>query len=229
MTRYLATLDGNGIQDPNEPGVAGVTVTLQDSNGNLVDSDTTDGQGIYGFDDVAPGNYKVTVTRPGGFTGFAPVNQGGNDDLDSDINPDGMSDVFSVAPNETKDDVDAGLIPETTPQLASLGDRVFIDGNSNGIQDSNESGLSGLPVTLLDANGNQVATTTTGNDGLYTFADLQTGDYQVRFAQPDTVVADLGGFTTANVGDDAFDSDANPSNGLTGIINLEAGGKRSYC
>ena len=91
----------------------------------MVDSDTTDGQGIYGFDDVAPGNYKVTVSNvPDGAT-FSPVNQGGNDATDSDINPDGMSDVFSVAPGETKDDVDAGLVPEAAPQTATLGDFVF--------------------------------------------------------------------------------------------------------
>ncbi|MGP4051956.1 MFS transporter [Streptomyces sp. 2A115] len=39
--------------------------------------------------------------------------------------------------------------------------------------------LSDASVTLVDAAGNVVATTTTGMDGAYAFADLNTGDYTV--------------------------------------------------
>jgi hypothetical protein len=72
--------DGNGIQDPGESGIAGVTVNLYtDDDGTgvydgvydrLVGTATTDAYGNYIFDDLAPGAYVVevdTTTLPSGF------------------------------------------------------------------------------------------------------------------------------------------------------------------
>jgi hypothetical protein len=42
-------LDGDGIRDPGEPGIAGVTVNLYDAAGALVGTAITDAQGIYVF------------------------------------------------------------------------------------------------------------------------------------------------------------------------------------
>ncbi|WP_284116683.1 carboxypeptidase regulatory-like domain-containing protein [Streptomyces fragilis] len=39
--------------------------------------------------------------------------------------------------------------------------------------------LANARVTLLDAAGNVVSTATTGEDGVYAFADLDSGDYTV--------------------------------------------------
>ena len=47
--RVWLDLNGNGVQDANEPGIQGVHVNLYDANGNLVGSTTTDASGDYYF------------------------------------------------------------------------------------------------------------------------------------------------------------------------------------
>ena len=100
---------------------------------------------------------------------------------------------------------------------ASLGDRVFLDENENGLQDDGETGVRGVEVKLLQ-NGHLVATTTTDVFGNYHFSHLTPGSYQARFSRPEGFT-----FTHANVGkNDTLDSDVNP-HGLTASIHLRSG------
>lgn len=50
-----------------------------------------------------------------------------------------------------------------------IGNLLWFDANKNGLQDANEAGISGVVVTLLDDNCNVIATTTTDENGNYTF------------------------------------------------------------
>jgi YD repeat-containing protein len=82
-----------------------------------------------------------------------------------------------------------------------------------------EPGVSGVTVTLYDANGNVLATTTTDASGAYSFTNLPPDTYQVGFTLP--VGYD---FTGTNLGgDDTLDSDADPITGLTQQVTLVAG------
>ncbi len=65
--------DGDGIQDADEPGVAGVRVELLDADGNVVDTVTTGADGSYLFDDLPLGDYQVRFTAPDGTT-LSPQN-----------------------------------------------------------------------------------------------------------------------------------------------------------
>jgi len=72
-----------------------------------------------------------------------------------------------------------------------LNSTVFVDGYDDGTDDSGDSGLSGVTVTLLDSSGNPVLnssgdpiTTTTNSSGQYTFSGLNPDSYQVEFATP---------------------------------------------
>lgn len=107
--------NGNGILDNNEPGVANVTVQLKDCSGNLLGTRTTDVNGFYGFNNLAAGCYVVGVVLPSGFS-YSPLDQGGNDSIDSDINPaTGMTAPINLGPGQTLFTIDAGLIPATQP------------------------------------------------------------------------------------------------------------------
>jgi len=100
-------VDRDGIQDADEPGVAGVTVNLISAGPDglfhtaddlVVDSQVTDGNGNYLFGEVAPGEYCiefVASTIPTGFD-FTMMNQGGDDAADSDVDADGKTAPFSV-------------------------------------------------------------------------------------------------------------------------------------
>ena len=58
-------LNGNGVQDEDEPGMEGVTVQLKDADGNVIETATTDSNGDYSFGNLAPGTYYVeTVNVP---------------------------------------------------------------------------------------------------------------------------------------------------------------------
>lgn len=65
------------------------------------------------------------------------------------------------------------------PELYDLNGTVFFDANYNGGRNTDEIGIGGVTVTLLDSAGNVVATTTSAADGSYSFADLPAGDYTV--------------------------------------------------
>ena len=54
--------NGDGIQDPTETGINGVTVDLIDASGTVIDSQTTAGDGDYDFTGLAAGDYTVDVT-----------------------------------------------------------------------------------------------------------------------------------------------------------------------
>jgi hypothetical protein len=76
-------IDKDGIQDANEPGVEGVVVNLKDASGTVIATTTTDANGFYNFLGLVPGEYSVQfiVEYPMVFT---LVNQGSDDELDSD-------------------------------------------------------------------------------------------------------------------------------------------------
>jgi SdrD B-like domain len=208
--RVWADTDRDGVQDPNELGISGVTVNLLDSNNAQIGTTTTNNNGNYSFQ-VAPGSYKVEFIQPAsGYASFTTANQG-SEDSDSDAGTNGITELISVISGEFNDKVDAGLLPELSP-----GDRVWNDANQNGLQDTNESGIAGITVNLLDSSNTVIETTTTNSSGIYTFS-VDPGTYSVQFAPNPS----LYGFTRPNIGgNDGNDSDADPLTGITQSINL---------
>jgi len=116
-----------------------------------------------------------------------------------------------------------------------IGNRVWLDSNSNGQQDANEPGIGGVTVDLYDGDGNLVGTTTTSADGTYLFDDsnvtggLQTGTkYTVKIDNPDDYAAGgpLDGYqpAKANQGNDEHDSDGVvPDGGTYPQVSLTTG------
>ncbi|MEZ4910061.1 MAG: SdrD B-like domain-containing protein [Saprospiraceae bacterium] len=134
--------NANGIQDTGETGISNVTLTLtgNDGAGNAVTlSTTTDTNGAYAFDNLAPGNYTVTLSVPNGYNLSLPNN--GNDDTDSDFIGTTMN--VTLVSNQSVSNIDAGLY-----RNASIGDFVWEDSNANGIQDTGETGISNVTLTL---------------------------------------------------------------------------------
>ena len=76
---------------------------------------------------------------------------------------------------------------------SSLGDYVWYDKNADGIQDSDEVGMSGVSVKLLDEAGNPIKNPATPSEdyvvvtdakGKYSFDLLSSGNYIVEFVKP---------------------------------------------
>ncbi|MCH9670195.1 MAG: carboxypeptidase regulatory-like domain-containing protein [Gammaproteobacteria bacterium] len=209
--------NADGVQDPNEPGVASVTVNLKNEGGAVIGSTVTGPNGAYSFDNLPAGTYSVAFVLPAGYS-FSPINVGGNDATDSDADPamNGMTAPTTLASGDNDPTLDAGIyLP------ASLGDFVWLDANGDGIQDAGEAGVPGVTVNLKDAGGNVIATTTTAGDGSYGFSGLTPGTYSVQFVEPNGLA-----LTQLNQGgNDALDSDADPAMaGMTATTTLMSGG-----
>jgi hypothetical protein len=179
--------NGNGLQDGSEPGIAGVTVRLLNSAGVVLAADTTDSAGAYEFVNLAGGQYRVTVDQP---AGYSPTY-----DWDS-VATANTAAVLLVAGTEILD-VDFGYLP---PSNASIGNRVWIDRNNNGVQESTEAGLPLVWVVLANSAGTPVRTNITTSTGAYLFSDLAPGTYTVRVFPPANYSPtwDVDGVGTAN-------------------------------
>lgn len=103
--------------------------------------------------------------------------------------------------------------------LAALGGKVWDDLNGDGIQDTNETLLKGIDVSLLDQNKNVLKTTKTDIFGRYSFDDLNDGTYFIRVNLGNGYDA----FTKNDVGtDNSINNDFN-NNGITKQIEVKDG------
>ena len=167
--------DGNGIQDPGEDGIPGVTVSLVgdfDADGITETITTvTDENGLYLFEYLPAGDYTVTVddtTLPAG--------------MDQTYDADGLgtphSSDLTLGPGEDNLDQDFGYRGS-----GSIGDTVWFDANADGVQDPGEDGIPNVTVTLegdVDGDGiDEILTTTTDANGLYLFDYLPAGDFTI--------------------------------------------------
>ena len=173
----------DGIQDADEVGVAGVTVTMDgqldmdpllDADGNLVKPVTTDANGKYVFTNLLPGSYGLTFTIPAGYS--ETVKKAGDDRA---VDSDGAETWPVLKQGQDDMTVDLGLIADGT-----IGDTLFWDvDNSGGSAPSGaDKPLAGVTVTLTyttPAGVEKTLSTVTDADGHYSFKDLAPGDYVV--------------------------------------------------
>ncbi len=102
--------NNNGIQDEGEEGVRNVLVKLLDSEGRQLKTTRTDADGKYGFSGVSGGDYIIEFDAAADYR-FSPRDQGNDDSLDSDADPDtGQTAVFSLAEGTANFYFDAGLV-----------------------------------------------------------------------------------------------------------------------
>lgn len=208
--RVFLDSNANGIQDTGELGLGGVTVQLLNSSHVVVDTKQTDANGLYSFS-AAPGTYSVRVIAPNAYA-FSPADQGGNDLTDSDVNASGLSASLTLRSGQSNTTLDAGLYQNVT-----IGDRVFVDSNANGIQDAGELGLVGVTVQLLNSSNAIVDTKQTDANGLYSFS-ARPGTYSVKVIAPNNYV-----FSPLDRGNnDAIDSDVN-TGGVSAAFTLTSG------
>lgn len=136
--------DQDGIQDADEPAIAGVTVELRDADGTVVATKTTDAEGDYifrsdedGFD--VTGAYTVAFIQPA--SGTVDLT-GPNEDLfgdlswedldvtqqgapgspatDSDADADGLAPVTLLGAGENDHTIDAGFVASTSVTIQKL-------------------------------------------------------------------------------------------------------------
>lgn len=123
------------------------------------------------------------------------------------------------------------LVALCDPAPLEIGNRIWRDNNGNGIQDADESGITGVKVELYK-NGIKVGETTTSATGTYYFnnANVPGGvlpqmNYEVRIDKTQAALAGLAltkADADASANGDIRDSDA-VMNGNVAVINVTTG------
>ncbi|HEX2866755.1 MAG TPA: choice-of-anchor A family protein [Ignavibacteriales bacterium] len=104
--------NNNGIQDSGETGLQDVKVELRNCTGVIIRETTTDALGRYIFADITSGSYFLKLTSPGGYF-LGKLNQGADDQADSDFKSDGQTDCFEFSAEADKLTIDCALVKIT--------------------------------------------------------------------------------------------------------------------
>jgi len=172
----IVWLDVNGdtIQDPLEPGMdaVGVTVTWFGPDGvagggdDLTIATSTDANGIYTVGGLVGGNYEIvmdTSTLPAGYAANSDVD--GGDPAVSGV---------ALAVGEARTDVDFGVVG-----LSTLTGTVWHDKNVNGVIDPGEPGIGGavVDVTWQGSLGDISFSVTADAFGAWSLSSVPPGNY----------------------------------------------------
>ena len=181
----------DGLQDSDEPALPDITATIVDASGNpVVDASghpvsavTTGADGKYKFENLLPGDYKVSFQAP---AGYEATTSGAGDDRGTDSN--GTESAVSLAQGQDDMTVDYGLVG-----TGVIGDQLFVDVNQNGGSgpDAGDKVLPNVKVTLTWTGPGGITRTfetVTDADGKYRFENLLPGEYKVS-VDPETLLA----------------------------------------
>ena len=175
--------DGNR-SDGN--AVSGATVNAfrlnPDSTLTPVGTTTSDRNGYYQFTNLPAGTYSIVEVPPQGYLDAKDqVGTAGGTVSAADT-------ISGIALTQVSPGFASGIeynFGEVKPSVIS--GLAFVDSNSDGVQDNNESGLSGVTITLTGINdqGSKISVaTTTLTNGSYSFGGLRPGTYSVTETQP---------------------------------------------
>ncbi len=207
-------LNEDGIYNESDTTLLeGIVVNLLDGDMNILTSTVTDDLGKYSFSQLLPEDFFIEFELPDDKM-FSDPNQGGDDDLDSDVVTfDGDSGktgiIFIPSTGIDVSNIYAGMKPLPLSSICGI---VWEDLDCNGVNDISEIGMEGISVLLLGESGNVKETTVTDDQGKYCFQDLSPGTYNVNVELPQGHL-----FTQANVGSDDADSDITMDMGQSGM------------
>ncbi|MDT1975301.1 carboxypeptidase regulatory-like domain-containing protein, partial [Carnobacterium divergens] len=172
---FFEDLNNNEQQDPSEPGVGGIELTLFDATANKkLGTTTTDSSGRYTFSNLPAGKYYLKIGEiPQGYRWFGqgPLGFGG-----------GSTRYFDLAEGQTE----SGAYMTLYPTTASMKGIAYSDKNKNGQKDSDEVGIAGLETSIFKVGSSTpVQTTTTDGQGEYHFSKLEPNTpYSVEIKFP---------------------------------------------
>ncbi len=169
--------DFSGTKGANEKAAGGQAVRLIGSDGTVVASSNTAANGSYSFSGILPGSYVITMKAPDRYAFTRP---GTGNVLISRGNGEGTSEPITIEMGKTYTAVDIGLVE---PGLVE--GTLFGDANDNGVFDTDEGGLDGTKVTLVNEETGETYETVIRQDAAYRFDAVLPGTYHVEIVIPD--------------------------------------------
>ncbi|WP_157987994.1 carboxypeptidase regulatory-like domain-containing protein [Jiangella endophytica] len=151
----LRAVAGTVTLDATTPQ-AGVELTLTGPSGEVIATTTTGDDGTYEFAGIAPGEYDVTITVPDGLTVVGPQEQPAD----------------TVAEDATGVDFDLTLDESELFEVPGT------------VTDPDGEPIPDAEIVLVDSGGDEVAETTTDEDGGFVLPDVPAGDYELIVTPP---------------------------------------------
>ena len=190
MSHYVwEDMNANGIQDDDEPGIEGLTILLEGTDGKGAQINTpvvTDANGEYQFDALYPGTYTVSFLISGDYK-VSPLYSGTDNTKDSDIRTNGTITNIVVTSGFESLHLDAGIF-----RCGKISGHVWVDKGGN--PDIFDSGLddlmNGVEVQLFHVDNHETPVQTTltstivGEEGWYEFEVCSTGYYYIKVIRP---------------------------------------------
>ncbi|NJN84122.1 MAG: hypothetical protein HC802_18830 [Caldilineaceae bacterium] len=176
--------NGNGVQDGGETGIPGVTLSLYNITGTLLDNLVTDSNGNYTFIGLPDGVYTVTVDASTVPTGFVQTG-------DPEANNDGQG-VATVSGGGYDDSMDFGY-QLNTPTYGVSG-LIWEDLDGNGIRNpiTETTVFSDVLVTVsyTNTNGTPISVTVqTNSSGVYSVTGIPDNREVLISVDPSTLPA----------------------------------------
>ncbi|MFO0869997.1 MAG: SdrD B-like domain-containing protein [Pirellulales bacterium] len=204
-------LDGDGMRQDNEPGLAGVTINLDLGNNAVNDLFAiTDVNGFYSFSGVPYGTHRLTEVVPGGYTQTWPDSSDGNqyivvlDPLNHTLDHLDFGNYQGASVSGVKfNDLDADGQPREGGEPGLPGWRIYVDYDNDGSWDNPTE-----PSALTNGSGNYTINGVLAGTyfvrevglGGWTNSYPAAGSYQYTFTSGASFSgADFGNWTTGSV------------------------------
>jgi hypothetical protein len=196
--------------------------------------DKTNAEGMYVFRNLTSGYYRVNVEAPDGYvvssvwSGNRENGELTDPDAHNTVDPStsstncfrvvrGNTDLswsFGLTSDGSSSPIETPLaVPTPSPiesgEAASnativISGLVFYDKNENGYFEETEEAISNVDVALFDCNGVIVFVSSTDENGMYGFDNIDQGSYQVKFSPPS-------GYDFSNIWSGAMDEEGEPA------------------
>ncbi len=151
--RAFRDVNGNGVEDEGESGLAHVTIHLKGEDDER--EATTSELGAVQWESLVQGHFILVVVPPTGFQGTTPMLR------------------MAAGRAGQRVTVNFGF-----QEVATVGGSVFVDTDGDGLRGAQEAGLAGVTVRLSGDGKPLLAVT--GADGGFLFSGLVPGNYEIE-------------------------------------------------
>ena len=172
--------DFSGTLSGGEKVAQGISVSLLDGQGSLLDTKQTSAKGTFSFTGLTPGQYSLQMTAQ---TGYAFTKPGEGNMMLNRNGGIGYSEPFQVPLGTDVTGMDAGMI-----RPAKVEGAVFADRNDNGTREAEEGGLERTTVRLMDEEDKEVFSAVIDDSGSFLFDAVMPGKYRLQYQLPEAAV-----------------------------------------
>ena len=170
----------NGVYENGEPMMPNVRITLDGQKNGLHYETISNADGSWIIDRVRPALYTLTVYTPEGLTFTRAANSGKYRTV---ISRDGVLKASKAVDLNDKTSRDSQNIGFTRASIVK--GICYLDANYNGFYDEGEQPLQGVKITAIkEWDGSEIATTVSGEDGLFELPGMRPNTYRIRALLP---------------------------------------------